>query len=719
MGTRVATTRTRALAWAVAGTLSVFLAIGLALLVIDRSAPLPPGSDPRALDVAASLSFFLYGVVGALILHQQPWNRIGWIFVAMGAAISIGLAARQYAIRALIAQPGSLPSGETLAWLQSWILTFALLLSFFLLLLFPDGRFLSRVWKVVGGVVAASGLLLLVGTMLAPGPLEGFSTVQNPFAIAGLKALRSDTNPGWAAFPIGAIGGFVAIVRRYRRAESDDRQRLKLFFLAAGILALALVVLSFFEHPPAWLLAGVLPVAFAGLPVAAALGILRHQLYGIDVVVSRALVYGALAAFITAIYLGIVVGIGALLGSTGNVVLSLLATLVVAAGFQPLRERARRLANRIVFGKRASPYEMLSEFSERVGETYALDDVLPRMARILGEGTGADRAQVWLKTSTGFRRAAGWPEGDALGEVVPAAPSQEWPEFGRASVAPVRHHGELLGVLTLSKPPSDPVTPDDQRLLSDLASQAGLVLNNVRLTEELRARLEELKASRQRIVTAQDHERRRLERNIHDGAQQQLVALAVKARLVEALVGKDQEKERQLLEQIQAELNDALNDLRELARGIYPPLLADRGLVEALRAQARKAAVPVELEADGIGRYPQEIEATVYFCALEAIQNVAKYAHATAVRVRLRGQSGSLVFEVQDDGVGFDPKTVAFGAGLRNMADRIGAVEGTIEVRSQPGAGTTVVGRIPIGDASAPETRELDPPVVQPEPAGR
>jgi signal transduction histidine kinase len=678
------------------GTLAVLLGTGLALMVVDRSVPLPPGSDPRALDVALSISFFLYAAVGALILHQQPGNRIGWIFAAMGAGIIVGLPARQYAIHALIARPGSLPFGEAMAWLQAWVPFWALILSFFLLLLFPNGRFLSRWWRVLGAVVALCGGLLLTGAMFAPGPLESFSTVENPFGISALKGLQSESNPGWVAFPVGAVGGFVAIVKRYRRAEADDRRQLKLFFFAAGFLAVALLVVSLVSEEAPWLQNTLLPIAFAGVPAAAAFGILRHRLYGIEVVVSRALVYGVLAAFITAVYLGIVVGIGTLIGSSGNVVLSLAATVVVAATFQPLRERAGRLANRLVYGKRATPYEVLSEFSERVGETYALDDVLPRMARILGEGTGADRAQVWLKTPAGFRRAAGWPEGVGLGEVIPASANEEWPDFGPAAVAPVRHHGELLGVLTLSKPPSDPVNPDDQRLLSDLASQAGLVLNNVRLTEELRARLEELKASRQRIVTAQDMERRRLERNIHDGAQQQLVALAVKTRLAETAVGKDPARERELLEQIRTELTEALEDLRELARGIYPPLLADKGLVEALQSQARKAALPVAVEADGIGRYSQEVEATVYFCTLEAIQNAAKYAKATQVRVRLNDDAGSLVFAIEDDGIGFDSNAVVFGSGLRNMADRLAAVDGALEVRSGPGSGTALIGRIPI-----------------------
>ena len=254
----------------------------------------------------------------------------------------------------------------------------------------------------------------------------------------------------------------------------------------------------------------------------------------------------------------------------------------------------------------------------------------------------------------------------------------------------------------MTKPQNEPLTASEGKLVDDLAAQAGLVLRNVGLTEELRANLEELRASRQRIVAAQDAAARRLERNIHDGAQQQLVALAMKLNLAESLVGRDEERERSLLSQLKSEAQDALENLRDLARGIYPPLLQDAGLIAALQAQARKSVVPVTVEADGIARYSQDEEAAVYFCTLEALQNVAKYAEATAVTVRLRQVDGLLTFEVTDDGVGFDPKTRGYGTGLQGMADRLAALAGELIVTSSPGSGTTVTGSVPVG-VSDPE----------------
>jgi signal transduction histidine kinase len=223
-----------------------------------------------------------------------------------------------------------------------------------------------------------------------------------------------------------------------------------------------------------------------------------------------------------------------------------------------------------------------------------------------------------------------------------------------------------------------------------VAAQAGLVLRNVRLIEELRE-------SRRRIVAAQDERARRLERDIHDGAQQQLVALGVKIRLMETMIERDPGKAHELLGQLQTDTTDALENLRDLARGIYPPLLADKGLAAALEVQGRKATIPVRIEPDGVDRYPQEIESAVYFCVLEALQNVGKYANAHEVRIRLREDDGLLRFEVEDDGVGFDPDDVGHGTGLRGMADRVEALGGTFELDSAPGRGTTIAGRLPLG----------------------
>jgi signal transduction histidine kinase len=416
--------------------------------------------------------------------------------------------------------------------------------------------------------------------------------------------------------------------------------------------------------------------AYAAVPLGIGFAILKYRLFDIDVVIRKALIVGVLAVFFTAVYAAVVGGVGAGVGSRSTPALSFVAAALVAIGVQPVLARARRFADRVVYGERATPYEVLADFGKQLAGTYAADDVLPRIARILHDGVGASRARVLLRVGDAFREVAAWP-------------SDADPDGTDDLSVEVSDRGDVLGALAVTMPANDPVDEGKTKLVADLAAQAGLVLRNVRL-------LEELKASQRRIVSAQDHERRRLERDIHDGAQQQLVALAVKARLARSLVDRDGAKAREMLDQIGVETRDALENLRDLARGIYPPLLADKGLVAALEAQARKAMLPVTIAPDGVGRYAQEVEAAVYFSILEALQNVAKYANAPNVSIALEHDDGRLTFEVRDDGRGFDAEARAYGTGLQGIADRLTALDGSLEIRSAVGRGTTVIGSVPV-----------------------
>ena len=640
-----------------------------------------------------------FGLLGGLLAARRPDSPMGWLMLMIALCSGgIGLA-DAYATAALFAHPGSLPGGDFVAWVGAWIWAPPLgLLATVLLLLFPDGRPLSSRWRlVVWTSVAAIATVLLslaIGMWGVPGKVVLRGTPQ-------LQPLYQATSEvGIVAAGACMVGGLFSLVLRYRRGTVDERQQLKWVVAGAFVLALDAVLSFDFVPLPPIVLQSYLAVSVAVFPATIAIAILRYRLYDIDLVISRTLVYGSLAVFITAVYVGIVVGIGALVGSGGkpNLALSIVATAIVAVAFQPVRERLQKVANRLVYGKRATPYEVLSQFSERVAESYAAEEVLPRMARVLAEGTGAVRADVWLRAGQLLRPAASWPDStlatEPAGMVGDSLPRM--PEADR--VVEVRHQGEVLGALTVTKRQGESLTPVEEKLLDDLAHQAGLVLKNVGLTSELLQRLEDLRASRQRLVAAQDEERRRLERNLHDGAQQNLVALKVKLGLAEALTEKDPARVRELVGELKVDADEALETLRDLARGIYPPLLADKGLAAALESQARKATVSVTVDADGVGRYRQDLEAAVYFCALEALQNVQKYAEATHAMVRLADAGGELRFEISDDGKGFDPGTARKGSGLTNMADRLDALGGGVDIDSTPGGGTRLVGRVPTLD---------------------
>lgn len=431
------------------------------------------------------------------------------------------------------------------------------------------------------------------------------------------------------------------------------------------------------------------------VPVALLVGLVRFRLWDVNRFLRRTIAYALVIGFVTVAYLAIVVGLGSMLGlGRINPTLSIVVTVIVAALFQPLRDRARKLATLLVYGKRATPYDLLSEFTERVGSAPDLERLVPELARTLGNGTGAEAAEVWLRVGDRLVCAAAWPD-EARAPSPMSLTNGHIPELDRDRVVPVRHAGELLGALAITKRFGEEVTPVEDRLLADAASQTGLALRNVQLTAELHERLDELRASRQRLVVASDAERRRLERDIHDGAQQHLVALSMKLRLAQDLSQKDPARADALLAELQDDTSEALQALRDLARGIHPPVLSDRGLGPALEAHARRTPIPVSLKTENVGRYDPNVETAVYFCCTEAIQNAAKHSGAGSVEIDLVATDEELTFTVSDDGSGFELASSSVG-GLANMHDRMEALAGVLTVHSTVDHGTTITGRIPL-----------------------
>jgi signal transduction histidine kinase len=689
------------LAWGLLAVVVLLTIADLVLMTVNGARGWNGSFGITGVSTAVPLTF---AAMGALVASRQQGNAVGWIFLGAGLSWALGATAQQYAIRTVFVAPGSLPGAVVAAWLGSWaFLPVLSLLGIFLPLLFPNGRLPSRRWRFFARVIAVVAVLAIVIDAVPPANLtiDSSGELQNASLLA---TGPNDPLAGIAGFlqlilAAGALAAIGSMILRYRRASAETRHQLKWFLFSGAALVAAVITTTFTSNGSGSSFgAAFFVVAALGLPVATGIAILKYRLYDIDVVISRTLVYGSLAALITAIYVGIAVGIGSLVGSGGkpNLGLSILATGIVAVGFQPVRERLQRIANRIVYGRRATPYEVLSEFSGRVAESYASEDVLPRMAQVLGEGTSAEVAEVWLRSGAALRRAAAFPGqvGAAAAVELKGSTTPSMPHADRTVL--VSYQGDVLGALTVTKRRGELLTPIELKLMDDLAHQAGLVLKNVGLTADLQARLDDLRASRQRLVAAQDGERRRLERNLHDGAQQYLVAIKVKLGLAEMLVTKDPEKATAAVVALKHDADEALETLRDLARGIYPPLLADKGLAVALRSQASKATLPVHVDADGVGRYPQETEAALYFCTLEALQNIQKYAAASAVEVRLRADSDQLSVDIVDDGRGFDVEGVSRGAGLTNMEDRLDALGGTLHIESTPGAGTTLRATVPV-----------------------
>ena len=685
------------LAWSLAVLAGAILVPAVVFLVLSWSEPIPPG----AFGFKGFALFFslMLMVVGFLIATRRPANPIGWLCLAGAIGSAVQELTFDYALYAQ--SQGMTQAGRYAAWVNSWIWIVSLTALTAMTLLFPDGRLRSSRWRSALWGTVVAGTIASISTALYPGPITGFATVQNPFGMGSRVTIAAVGSIATAVWGVCFLSAGACAWLRYRSATGEERAQLRWFVTFGPITAVLLVVNFaiqglFGERSPAYLLSSIVVVIAMGAFIASlAVAILRYRLFEIDVVIKKTVIFATIVVAVTAFYLFVAVFLPAAVVGLGSGIQTWAVLIGVAIGLLiiPLRNRARRFADRLVYGKRATPYEVLEEFSGRMSEVYATDDVLPRMARILGEAVGAERAQVWLRIGGELRPAGRWP-GEGTGPVPVRLKDGGIPPLAGDLAVPVLHQGELLGALEVAMPANDPMNPERERLAHGLASQAGLVLRNARLIEELRA-------SRQRLVAAQDEERRKIERNIHDGAQQQLVALAVKQRLAASLIGKDDAAAQRMLEELQTQTNDALEDLRDLARGIYPPLLADKGLVAALDSQARKAAVPVTISADGIGRFDQNAEAAVYFCCLEALQNVGKYAEAKQVWITLRNGDGRLAFEVSDDGEGFDTGSTSYGTGLQGMADRLAALDGTLQITSAPGEGTTVAGSllaIPVGD---------------------
>jgi signal transduction histidine kinase len=435
-----------------------------------------------------------------------------------------------------------------------------------------------------------------------------------------------------------------------------------------------------------------------------------------------------LVGLVALVYLAIVLGLGRVPsdGERTLLLFSGLAAVVAALLYRPASRRISDFAERTVRGERRAPEEVLLTFGDRLTRAVPMDELLLQLAESLRTNLGLESAEVWTGSDGSFELLASDPDrgsgrisltSEELPVVAGAGVSgnawvEVWlPEFlsGRKDsairLAPITYGGELLGMIVSERAPgAEPFDDDDDQALAELTRRVGVALRNVRLDsalqaslDELRRHADELRASRTRIVAATDAERRRIERDLHDGAQQRLVSLAVKLRLVEQLSDSDPAGAKRMLEDLSASLDAAIQELREFAHGIYPPLLMDRGLGEALSAAAARASLPTRVDAGGIGRYPQDIEAAVYFCCLEALQNAGKYAgDGASVTVQMGEEEGGLMFAVTDDGRGFDSEVRRGGTGFINMNDRLGAIGGALRVESTPGAGTKVSGVVPL-----------------------
>jgi signal transduction histidine kinase len=672
----------------------------VALVVVSLVAA--PLVGHRALGVLIGAAIVCTAAGGLATLARAP--RLGWL-VTVGALVAAVAAAGSRLALTHADSVHSVPHVvATVAALAAMAVSVHGLLSL------PDGVLGRRSRQVGVGLWYAAALVVAIALTTTAHVLAPW-----PTALAWLLA---------------ACSTLPAVHARYLAAPASGRERMQWLAVGAVLgseLVLIAVTLNLLVAWPAQI-----AVPTAAAAVLAALGLVCAASPRLAPHADRLLVHLlsilGFSVVVAAIYIIVVRGLGKTpTGTTDREVLglSIVAAAIAAIGYIPARDRFARMATGFVYGAREAPDEVVRTFGSRLTRAIPMDELLLQLAESLRKTLALKSAEIYTGTGEVLELAVSVPDVGARSLVVSArerpvithagVSGNAWASVwmpsllnGRAAgpirVAPICHAGELLGAIVVARAEcAVSFTEEDDRVLTELARQVGLAFHNAQLDtalqtslDELRRQADELRASRARIVASGDAERRRVERNLHDGAQQHLVALAVNLRLVKDIVAEDPEGAVEMLEELGTAVQDTIQELRELAHGIYPPLLVDSGLPGALRPVVNRSPLDIELSTEGIGRYNGDIEAAVYFCCLEALQNAGKYAPNAHVTVRIWEESGGLLFAVVDDGPGFDVRKARHGHGFINMMDRLGAIGGSVRWESEPGQGTQIRGSVPL-----------------------
>jgi signal transduction histidine kinase len=619
---------------------------------------------PSRWDLVATLIIIPVYAVGAWLTWRLPKHPQAVRLLVCGTAIVVGMAGWVEA----------LPWSPVLSALSLEAAAVALLAMALLIGSFPDG-FVERRWQRLAlrcswVILLGAPLALLASPVL---PVSSDLAIPNPYAVSWLAWLAQPA--AWLALHSGwvLLVGVLVLCARFVAADAAGRAQMRVIFVVvlglllyiAGTVATALGAPEYSALVVTLYTLGSLTVIL--LPGAITYGILRHRLIDLDLVVRKSVAYGAAFLLIAATYA---------LSNRVPVTLAVTVTIAAALAFQPLRRRLESAISRRLFGDRVRQYQLLKNLGTTMEQTAELDELLPRLAHAVRDGIGASWVQVRLRDADGS-----WlddPVGVA-GEVT--GESAAGVDLARA--------GELVGRVDLGPRPGG-YAADDLQLLATVATQATTAVANVRLATQL-------STSRVRLIAAQDAERRRIERDLHDGIQQEVVALIAGLRLARNRLSRDQLTAAELTD-LQDQAREMLRDLRELAHGIHPPVLSDNGLVAALESRATRFPISVQILAgDGLRaeRFSEDVEGTAYFVACESLTNVAKHAGTDGARVRLSHSGDRLRLVVEDDGQGFDPNGARTG-GLANIRDRVEALHGRLTIESRLGAGTSVRAELPL-----------------------
>ncbi len=615
-----------------------------------------------------------FATVGALVLARVADNRLGWLFCLIGLLTGGVVLCWVYADYGLYATSERLPGAALAAWSPGEASAAAL---GFAVLLFPDGQLPSRRWRGAAYVLGLAAMLLLVSDVLRPGKLNPpFGTVSSPLGVVGARGVMEAVNRvGWGLVPVGIALGAASLLVRLRRARGVERQQLELVLAVGAIVAMVVVLdmCTWFVWPHGGLQVRIaaMGISFAAFPVAAGVAILRYRLFDIEVVVNRTLVYVALTGLLAAAYVLTILALGTALGR-GSALATAGATLAVAIAFLPLRKRVQDAVDRRFNRARYDALLQIADFLDRLRAGRAAPEAIEALLRKLVDDPRLE-LRFFLPDSGLYVDVHGMPAADVPGD--------------DRRRTPIERAGAPVGMVLHRR-----ASPEQPDLVPRLVEAGGLAIEITRLRVELRRQLAEVEASRARIVGAGYEERRRIERDLHDGAQQRLVSIGLAMRHAQHELGAGSPSgAAQSLDGAVAELSVAIDELRELARGL-PPAQLDAGLAPALRELAGRAPLAVEVRATA-ARLPPGVEAAAYFIACEGLTNAVKHAHASRILLSAAQRNGTLVVSVADDGIG--GASTRNGSGLSGLSDRVTAQGGTLIVESGSGTGTTLTAELP------------------------
>lgn len=628
------------------------------------------------LDAITGVGSVAFAAVGAVLLVRRPENPLGWVFLAIASTSAVLGMGGVYAKHAL---EHGWPGGTFVAWFADFMATPTVgLVAGVLPQLFPAGRTLGPRWR--WPLFCAFGYILLapIGNGFYPQHLESVASLVNPYAIPAAKQAFSLVVGAAAVFgAVAVVGTLAGLAVRWRRASRDERQQLKWFAVAVCLLPIPLAT----HDVSSQISNAIISLLFVVIPVTIGIAILRYRLYDLDLVISRTVGYLAVSAVVAGLYLAIVAVVEAATSGSVSLAVHVIAAVAAAAAFHPVRVRMQRAVDRLFYGDRARPYDAVAGLARRMEAALDPDDVLPTIVRTVADALRLPYVAIQL------READGWHTAAEHGHL-----------HGEPDVFPMTYQGETVGRMTVCpRRAGEALDAADQRLLADLARQAGVAAQAVRATSALLR-------SRAELVTAREEERRRLRRDLHDGLGPTLAGVTMGLHAAQTFVARDPAEAKRLMAGLEAQVEEAIADIRRLVYGLRPPALDEFGLVRALqlhatRIEAQPDGIDIVIDSppEGLGRLPAAVEVAAYRIVTEAITNVTRHARARTCKVRLC-LNGALELDVTDDGRGLDPARPA-GVGVTAMRERAAELGGVLIIEElRPG--TRVRARLPVSSPS-------------------